>query len=60
MIRIVTIETDANAAAHVGGPVAVRRKTFDVACDELEQWLKGSQNTYVQRWIDGCEVIEDD
>lgn len=56
-LRIICVEADTGAAANVGGPVHVRRHTFDVPCTkELESYLKAA-NQWVDRSIEGVEII---
>ena len=57
MLRILCVENDTNAAAHVGGPVSVTHKTFAAGCPALEAWLKGEGNSYIIRSIVGVEIV---
>jgi hypothetical protein len=40
VIRVICRETDINDAAHVGGPVHVTYRTFDVELPEVEAFLR--------------------
>lgn len=64
MIRVIVAITDAQRAAHVGGPVEVSYKTFDIAAPELEAYMSNPKpNTFYERTIVGVEVLpraEDD
>jgi hypothetical protein len=62
MIRLICSETDAAQCAHVGGPVTITHKTFDVDIPELERWLrepKVNQWTYTERRFMGIELIDE-
>jgi hypothetical protein len=56
MIRIIVRTSDCGAAAHVGGPVDLSFKTFDVSIPELEQFLSEKRD-YSAREVVGVEVI---
>lgn len=55
-LRIICHETDSNDATHVGGPVHIRHKSFDMeAPPELVAWFASAK--YVTRAFDGVELI---
>jgi hypothetical protein len=56
-LRIICVEVDAGAAANVGGPVHIRRHTFDVPCTEALTNYLNAVNQWVDRSIEGVEVI---
>ena len=54
-LRVICIETDAGHAIHIGGPVKIIRKTFDISCSsELAEWLS-KEVGYGFRAIEGVE-----
>jgi hypothetical protein len=58
ILRIICVSVDCNAAAHVGGPVKVTHKTFDISAPpELVAWINAGGG-YLDRSIQGVEVIE--
>lgn len=60
MIRIICQETNTGDAAHVGGPVHLSYKTFDVDAPELEAWLhqpEAERSIYCMREPHGVEVL---
>lgn len=57
-IRIIVTTTDAGAAAHVGGPVHVTHKTFDIEAPEVEAFMAEQMHSYQYRCIAGVEVIQ--
>lgn len=60
-LRIIVATTDAARAAHVGGPIEVKYKTFDIEAPEVERFLKsGKPNNFWDRTIVGVEVLGDD
>jgi hypothetical protein len=56
VIRIVVQTADGHQASHVGGPVDVSWKTFDIECPELEAFL-GCRVYPGHRQVVGAEVI---
>lgn len=62
MIRIICCENEHTAAVHVGGPVQISYRSFDIEAPELERWLDaylGSKaNSYNVRSIVGVERLE--
>jgi hypothetical protein len=59
-LRIICCESDSGDAAHVGGPVHITHKTFDVPCPtELETWIveRDSRGAYHHLDILGIEVL---
>ena len=59
MIRIICTEVDGNDAAHVGGPVHTRYRTFDVSLPELEEWIRArGTNEFTSRNVTGIELLE--
>lgn len=60
MLRIIVATTDAQRAAHVGGPVDVRHTTFDINAPEVEDFLAAFKNNqWIDRTLVGVEIIED-
>jgi hypothetical protein len=58
MLRLVCTEVDGNDAAHVGGPVHTRYRTFDVELPELEEWLRSrGPNEFTSRSVTGVEML---
>lgn len=58
MIRLIVRAKDAGAAAHVGGPVDIDYRTFDVEAPALEAFLRGADPTaYTHRHVVGVEVL---
>lgn len=58
-IRIIVRQADEGAAMHVGGPVNVSHRTFDLALPELEQYLRADgQPDYIRREVIGVELLE--
>lgn len=43
MLRVIVRTSDTGAAAHVGGPVEVSVRTFDIEAADLEQFLRDGQ-----------------
>lgn len=56
-IRIIVTTTDAGAAAHVGGPVHITHKTFDIEAPELEAFMAEQKRSFEYRCITGVEVL---
>lgn len=58
MLRVIVRAKDASAAAHVGGPVDVEYRTFDVDAYGLEAFLRGADPTaYTHRQVVGVELL---
>ena len=60
MLRIIVRGSDNGAAIHVGGPVVIDYKTFDVELPKVEAYLTeftGVQDSYTSREIVGVEVM---
>jgi hypothetical protein len=61
MIRIIVATTDACRAAHVGGPVEVTYRTFDVVIPELEAFMAErdgwKKEGLLDRTVVGVELI---
>lgn len=58
MLRIIVATTDAERAAHVGGPVEVSYKSFDIEAPQVEAFLSaGKKNQFWSRTLVGVEVI---
>lgn len=55
MIRIIVCNADHNVAAHVGGPVHVQYRTFEIDAPEVERYL-ASAPQYIERSVVGVEV----
>lgn len=63
MIRIIVATTDACRAAHVGGPVEVSYRTFDIDAPKLEAFM-AERHTWkkdgmTDRTVVGVELLED-
>ena len=59
-LRLVCLSVDCGDAAHVGGPVHQRFKTFDLECPaELVTWLTENRSSYETRTITGVELRGD-
>lgn len=58
MIRIIARDTDIGAALHIGGPVNVTHKTFDVSLPSLEAWLS-DKHDHRTREVVGVEFIQE-
>jgi hypothetical protein len=59
MIRIIVRSIDEAGAIHLGSPVDISHKTFDVELPEVEQYLQefaGKSGYYITRSIVGAEV----
>lgn len=57
-LRVIVTTSDATAAAHVGGPVNVTHKTFDIEAPEVEAFMRESMNDFCNRVLVGVEVID--
>lgn len=57
MIRLICCEVDGSIAAHVGGPVRVIYKTFDVDLEEVEAWLLAEKSPWLQRSFVGMMAL---
>lgn len=60
MIRLICKQSDAVLQSNTGGPLLETCKTFDIACPELEAWLRKDDlqtTNYVDRAFIGIEVI---
>lgn len=59
-LRVIITTSDATAAAHVGGPVNVTHKTFDIEAPEVEAFMRESMSEFCNRVLVGVEIIESD
>jgi hypothetical protein len=60
MIRIICKVVDEAGAIHIGSPVSIAYKTFDVELPEVEEFLllhKGDAQYYQERSVVGVEVL---
>lgn len=58
-LRIIAVEIDAGRSIHVGGPVEVEHKTFDLPVSaSLAEWLE-KQVEWGGRTITGVEVLRE-
>ena len=61
MVRLIVCVSDAGRAAHVGGPVDVTYRTFDIEHSELEMLLRRGRKLsgldYTDAHISGAEII---
>lgn len=57
MIRICVCITDAGRSAHLGGPVDISYRTFDLHNPEMEKLLRGKE--YCSAFVAGAEVKDD-
>jgi hypothetical protein len=58
-IRIIVQQTDATAAAHVGGPPATEYLTFDVEAPELVAHMRTKWTELGHRSIVGVEILSE-
>lgn len=56
-VRIIVQQTNAAAAAHVGGPITTEYRTFDVEAPELVAIMRSSLDQFCHRSIVGVEVL---
>ena len=59
MIRILCRVAYRGAAAHVGGPVDLEYKTFDVELPEVEKWLTTNIDSYSTKEAFGIEIVSE-
>lgn len=58
MIRVLVRTNDNGAAVHVGGPVNISYRTFDVVAPALEAFLREYEApTYTHREVVGVELL---
>lgn len=60
MLRVIVATTDASRAAHVGGPVQVTYKTFDIDAPEVEAFMAQAypRNQFWDRTLVGVEILD--
>lgn len=56
-LRVIVCESDAEAAAHVGGPVHVAYRTFDIEAPELEAFIRAPRGSFMNRQVSGVEIL---
>ncbi|MGY3588061.1 hypothetical protein [Bradyrhizobium sp. USDA 4350] len=62
-LRIIVRTDNAVQAAHVGGAVDTRYRTFDVDLPEIEAFLRDggiSENSFLIRQVVGVEIVRED
>jgi hypothetical protein len=58
MLRVIVRMSDAGAAAHVGGPVYVEHRTFDIEAVDLEAFMRaGDDDPWKKTEIVGVELM---